>query len=235
MGAGLLVVVLAVAAPAPKGKPADAPPGPITDEQLAQSARNLRAIGRAMHSHETAHRSLPTDVPSKDKKPLLSWRVRLLPLLGHEDLYKQFKLDEPWDGPANQKLIEKVPAVYAPVRGKAAPGQTFYQAFGGKRGLFAPGARPRLAAIPDGASNTFLLAEAARPVTWTKPQDLEFDGEAVPDLGGMFDGRFHAATGDGSVIRFRTGVPAATLRLWIDPDDRTPLPADRGEDRGPGR
>lgn len=103
--------------------------------------------------------------------------------------------------------------------------------FGGKRGLFAPGAKPSLRTIPDGSSNTFLVAEAGKPVAWTKPQDLEFDGETVPELGGMFDGRFYAVTGDGSVARFRANVKARTLKLWIDPDDGTPLPEDLGVDK----
>ena len=79
------------------------------------------------------------------------------------------------------------------------------------------------------------MAEAGKPVIWTKPQDLEFDGETLPELGGMFDGKFYAVTGDGSVIRFRANVPPVTLKLWIDPDDGRPLPKDPGFDKEPGR
>lgn len=173
---------------------------------------------------------LPTNVQSKDKKPLLSWRVQLLPFLEQDHVYKQFKIDEPWDSDHNKKLIDKIPKIYVPVRGKADKGKTFYQVFGGERGLFRPGVVRTIGRIPDGSSNTFLVAEAAKPVIWTQPADMEFDGQTVPALGGMFDGRFHAAVGDGTVVRFRNNVPVATLKLWIDPDDRTPLPADRGED-----
>ncbi len=82
-------------------------------------------------------------------------------------------------------------------------------------------------------SNTLLVAEAAKPVVWTKPEDLVFDGKDVPALGGLFDGRFHAAMGDGSVSRFRKGVDPATLRLLIDPADGVPLPEDIGLDPEP--
>ena len=34
-------------------------------------------------------------------KPMLSWRVAVLPYVEQDDLYKQFKLDEPWDSPHN--------------------------------------------------------------------------------------------------------------------------------------
>src|SRR5207237_5706 len=114
-------------------------------------------------------------------------------------------LDEAWDSQHNRKLIEKMPKVYAPVRGKADAGTTFYQAFGGSNGWLKPGAR-FVESFPDGTSNTFLVAEAGRPVVWTKPDDLVFNGKDVPALGGLFDGKFHAAMGDGSVRRFRRGV-----------------------------
>ncbi len=39
----------------------------------------------------------------------LSWRVHLLPFLGHNALYKQFRLEEPWDSPHNQQLLSSMP------------------------------------------------------------------------------------------------------------------------------
>ncbi|HCO22471.1 MAG TPA: hypothetical protein DIT97_05185, partial [Gimesia maris] len=32
-------------------------------------------------------------------RPHLSWRVHILPFMGEEDLFQQFKLNEPWDSP----------------------------------------------------------------------------------------------------------------------------------------
>jgi hypothetical protein len=232
---GLVGTLLAVPArPAPAVKePTD---GPITPEQMAKSADNLKRIAMAMHRYNDDTDSLPINRLSKDKKPLLSWRVQMLPYLGEKKLYGQFKLDEPWDSAHNKALIEKVPAVYAPVRGTAGKGQTFYQVFGGKQGLFRPGEQPNLSSsFPDGATNTFMVAEAAKPVTWTEPADLEFDGETVPALGGMFDGRFHAAFGDGTVKRFRKDAPAEALKLLICPDDGHVLPDDYGLDEEPKR
>jgi hypothetical protein len=223
-----LVAVPALPAPGSKDK-ADAPLGPITDAQLATSVNNLKQIAIAFHSYNDTAGVLPTNQLSKDKKPLLSWRVQILPYIEHVDLYRQFKLDEPWDSENNKKLIDRMPDVYAPVRGKADKGMTFYQAFGGSNGWMKPGAKiPN--AFPDGTSNTFFAAEAAKPVVWTKPDDLEFDGKTVPKLGGMFDGKFHAAMADGSVQRFRKDAPADALKLLIDPADGIVLPRDIGLD-----
>jgi Protein of unknown function (DUF1559) len=232
--AGTAVVLLALPGrgqPAPKPKEKErAADGPITAEQLQKSAENLKNIALAHHNYNDAQRVLPTNHLSKDGKPLLSWRVQILPYVEQDALFKQFKMDEPWDSEHNKKLVDKMPEIYAPVRGKADAGMTFYQAFGGKRGWQQPGARIP-ASFPDGTSNTLLVAEAAKSVIWTKPEDLTFDGLKVPELGGMFDGKFHAAFADGSVQRFRKGAPAATLKLLIDPADGMVLGPDLGFDK----
>jgi hypothetical protein len=216
-----------LAAPAKKEK--EEPLGPITAEQLQTSEDNIKNIVLAYHNFNDANGFLPTNQLSKDMKPLLSWRVQILPYIEQDNLYKQFKLDEPWDSDHNKKFIEQMPKIYAPVRGKADPGTTFYQAFGGSNGWLKPGASiPR--SFPDGTSNTFVCAEAAKPVIWTKPDDLIFNGKDVPALGGMFDGRFHAGMGDGSVRRFRKGADPDVLKLLIDPTDGAVLPDDIGLD-----
>ncbi|HEX3152886.1 MAG TPA: DUF1559 domain-containing protein [Gemmataceae bacterium] len=220
----------ACAAPAPKEK-APEPDGPITPEMLRKSSNNLKQFALAFHNFSDANKELPANQMSKDGKPLLSWRVQILPYIEQDELYKQFKLDEPWDSPNNKKLIDKIPAIYVPLRGKAEKGQTFYQVFGGKHGLFPPGFKYSLATIPDGTSNTFMIAEAGKPVIWTKPDDMVFDGKTVPELGGMFDGKFHAAMGDGSVMRFRKNADQDTLKMLIDPADGAVLPRDLGLDK----
>jgi len=216
-----------LAAPAKKEK--EEPIGPITAEQLQTSEQNIKNIVLAYHNFNDTNGFLPTNQLSKDKKPLLSWRVQILPYIEEDNLYKQFKLDEPWDSDNNKKLIEAMPKLYKPVRGKADPGMTFYQAFGGSNGWLKPGASIP-ASFPDGTSNTFVCAEAAKPVIWTKPDDMIFNGKDVPALGGMFDGRFHAGFGDGTVRRFRRGAGPDVLKLLIDPADGAVLPEDIGLD-----
>jgi Protein of unknown function (DUF1559) len=226
--ASLLVAVaagLVIAAPATKDKKADDELlGPITQQQLDQSANNLKQIVLAFHNYAAAYNDkLPTNECSKDGKPILSWRVSLLLFIEQDELYKQFKLDEPWDSENNKRLIEKIPAIYAPVRGKAAKGQTFYQTFAGKHGWMKPGASMP-GSFQDGTSNTFLVAEAAKPVIWTKPDDMEFDGTTVPKFGGMFDGRFTAAFADGHTQRFKKDMTDDLLKLLIDPADGMSIP-----------
>src|SRR5262249_21734482 len=68
-----------------------------------QSTNNLKQIALAMHSyHDTMGRFPPAIVRDKEGKPLYSWRVLLLPYLEQQNLYNQFKLDEPWDSEHNR-------------------------------------------------------------------------------------------------------------------------------------
>jgi len=82
-----------------------------------QCATNLKVIGLAMHNYHDAYGQFPpAAILDNQKKPLLSWRVQLLPFLDHDDLYKEFHRDEPWDSEHNKKLIAKIPKNFkAPV------------------------------------------------------------------------------------------------------------------------
>jgi hypothetical protein len=163
---------------------------------------------------------LPGNILDKDGKPLLSWRVAILPFLEEADLYKQFKLDEPWDSDNNKKLVEKMPKVYTPVRVKSKAGETYYQTFTGKGTLFVDNvAKYTLGNIPDGTSNTGFVYEAGEPVIWSKPADLVYDEKKLPKLGGIFDGEMLVGMGDGSVRHFKKNPDEQHLRYVIMPDD----------------
>jgi hypothetical protein len=160
----------------------------------------------------------------------LSWRVALLPYLGEGALYKEFRLDEPWDSKHNKKLLARMPKIYAPtVSGKPArPNTTYYQVFTGPDTPFNPravrGAPPISlgaslpASFTDGTSYTILVVEAGKPVPWTKPEDLTYDAKKpVPKVGGLFREGFHIALVDGSTRFIDRKIDARTLRALITP------------------
>src|SRR5262249_30419081 len=103
----------------------------------AQTANNLKQIALAMHNyHSTYNHFPPHAIYSKDGRPLLSWRVLLLPYLEQDAVFKQFKLDEPWDGPHNKKLLAHMPKVFADPNVHTTQPETVYQAFVGPRAIF---------------------------------------------------------------------------------------------------
>jgi hypothetical protein len=167
-----------------------------------QSQNNLKQIGLAMHNyHDTFGRFPPQALTDKNGKPLLSWRVAILPFIEQDAVYRQFKLDEPWDSEHNKKLLEQMPKIYTPVNAKTGEKyETFYQVFAGKGTVFEPGEKITFASITDGTSNTIMVVEAGDAVPWTKPDDLPFDSDkALPKLGGEFPDVINAAFCDGSV------------------------------------
>ena len=128
----------------------------------AQSTNNLKQIGLAFHSYHDANKSFPAAFTRDAKgRPLLSWRVQLLPYLDQEALYKQFKLDEPWDSPHNKKLAEVVVAVYqSPLYPDLLSGKTTYLVPTGPKTIFEGPEEAQFKKITDGTSNTVMVLEA---------------------------------------------------------------------------
>jgi len=211
------------------------------DTRKRRSEANLRQITLALSDYALERRHLlPAAIcDRKSGRPLLSWRVALLPRIGQEDLYKQFKLDESWDGPNNKKLLEKMPNVYAPpgaesrgvltcYRGLTAaegsPHRTAWETLVDKEaplgfwgGRFPPGERF------DGTSNTIFVVETSEMVEWTKPGELDYDAKKpLPKLGGVFKDGFHVGLMDGAVLFFSSRMDDATLRGFITTNGREP-------------
>jgi hypothetical protein len=187
-----------------------------------QSMNNLKQMTLAMHGYNEANGMLPSAaICDKNGKHLLSWRVAILPFIEQENLYRQFKLDEPWDGPNNSKLIALMPKTYAlPSDAKAAPGYTYFRVFVGNGAAFNWCQGVSLAGgFKDGTSNTILVAEAATAVPWTKPDELDFDPNGpAPALGGHFAGGFLVGMADGLVRQVPKTVGPQTLKAAITRD-----------------
>lgn len=136
---------------------------------------DLKMIALAMHNYHDAHKSFPPGgTVDRNGKPLLSWRVHILPFLEYNALYRKFKLDEPWDSEHNRKLIDQMPKEYASRRA-AKDGKTTILGFSGAGSLFPkPGEGVRINDVKDGTSNTIMCisAPASQAVVWTKPDDL---------------------------------------------------------------
>jgi hypothetical protein len=199
--------------------------------QKTASANNLKQIGIAALQFGTERGRFPAvAVQPRDGRPLLSWRVMLLPYLGEQNLYLQFKLDEPWDSLHNKRLLTPMPKVFAhPAAPDAttAAGKTHYRAFYGPRAFFDPTVTlpaqgfpgPTLGVglmdITDGMSNTIMVVEAADPIEWTKPDELRFDPNApLPKLG-VFEDGFHVVLADGSVRFFPKPVDEKMMKAAI--------------------
>jgi hypothetical protein len=144
----------------------------------AQSMNNVKQIALAMHNYHDVFKAFPAHANYANKKPLLSWRVHILPFIEQDGLYRQFKLDEPWDSPHNKALIKQMPETYRSPLAKNLPaGKTTYLTPVGPNMIFGSPEGMSMLKITDGTSNTILTVEAdeAKAVFWTQPEDLKVD------------------------------------------------------------
>ncbi len=194
---------------------------PAVQRALAEAERtgrgnNLKMLGLALHNHHDATGAFPA-VASHDKqaKPLLSWRVHILPYVEQEALYREFRLDEPWDSAHNKQLIGKMPAIFRGPTSKAAQGMTTLVAPVSPTAIFAGGPKGvQVNDITDGTSNTILLIDVddAHAVPWTKPDDWKLDA-AQPHKGlrEHANGVYAALFADGLVHFLPKDLDAKTL------------------------
>jgi type II secretory pathway pseudopilin PulG len=184
----------------------------------AQSTNNLKQIALAMHMYHDANKVFPPRASyAADGTPLLSWRVHILPYIGEEALYRQFKLDEAWDSPHNKQLVEQMPSLYRNPSVPPSNSMASYLVPCGKGSIFEGQDGTAINRIKDGTSNTILALEANEnaSVIWTKPDDYNFDpARPMQGVGSAHPGGFLVALADGSVRFISSSIdPALFLNL----------------------
>jgi len=204
------------------------------------TSNNMKQVGLGLHNYHDTNDGFPTNSYDANGKPLLSWRVHILPHIEQENLYRQFKLDEPWDSPHNRTLLDQMPATYGTAAERRGPRgtKTHLRAFATAGGVMAPAKRPpvkdrngaplpvglRLGDVRDLQDATFLAVEAGEAVEWTKPDDLAWDvGQPLPALGGARGADiFLAIMADGSVKAVKKTVTPEQLKAAITYDGKDP-------------
>ncbi|QDS96809.1 DUF1559 family PulG-like putative transporter [Adhaeretor mobilis] len=149
----------------------------------SQRMNNFKQMALAILNYESANGMCPPRaIYSEEGKPLLSWRVAVLPYMDQQALYNQFHLDEPWNSEHNLKFAETVVPVYRDpdpsIRRELK--EHFYTTYLGVAGpgtVFQGAEGVKYKEITDGTSNTALIVEVTpdRAVPWTKPADWEVD------------------------------------------------------------
>jgi Protein of unknown function (DUF1559) len=118
----------------------------------------------------------PAFVADRDGTPMHSWRVLILPFLEQQELYKAYNFAEPWNGPNNRKLANRVGHIY--LRSGLESDQvttTSFVAVVGPQTAW-PGTKPTTYKdLGDGSHDTLLVVEVLDgQFLWMEPKDLEF-------------------------------------------------------------
>ena len=142
---------------------------------------NLHQLALALLHYEHMNRSLPPAcVRGPDGKPWHSWRVLLLPSADAKPTYEQYDFSEPWDGPKNRQLAEKIPSGYRCPSAPYAPATfrtiTSYVAVTGPGTLWLGSESRALHDVRDDPAKTLLLVEIAdSDIPWMEPRDLSLE------------------------------------------------------------
>jgi hypothetical protein len=186
-----------------------------------RTIENLRNIGLAFEQYVKKNGRYPAPaIYGPGGEALLSWRVELLPYLGHEALHRQFQLDQPWDSPHNLPLLERIPLVYqSPDRFDET---TNYLVPVGSATVFPgqQGLTPRR--IEDGVDNTVVLLEVDDQLAcaWTKPEDYNLNAMTPPSgLGELRQGGFFVVFGGGRVRQIGADASLAQMKGVLSIDD----------------
>jgi len=195
-------------------------------EYQRQRMNSFKMLGLAMHNYLAQKNTFPPYANfDADGRPLLSWRVHLLPYLEQSALYQQFHLDEPWDSEHNRKLIDQMPAIFADpdpaVRAAVGDkGRTTFVVPTGEGLLFGGNEGLKLSEVTDGTSSTILTVEVApeQAVVWTQPADWKVNlDKPLQGLERKDRDYFTVSSSDGSVRTMRTDNSPEIIRSLLTP------------------
>lgn len=176
---------------------------------------NLRHITLAILNYQDQTGELPPRyIPDENGRPMHSWRVLILPYLDDpeaQSVYDEYDFSEPWDGPNNRRLHDRMPSVFGcpsdSSRSESRGGDTNYVVIAGPDAPLQP-AVPRqppgdpssdnplarwrstttIASLLDGPSKTIAVVEVVGlHVNWLEPVDLDV-GDAVAPINESRDG-----------------------------------------------
>ena len=213
---------------------------------------NLKQIAVALHNyHQTYSCFPPAFLPDEQGHPKHSWRVLILPFLGHQTLYSAYNFNEPWDSPSNRRLLAQRPTEFScPAHGNDSRHHdtcTSYVAVVGPSTSWPGPVGKRLSQLVDPTGEILLVVEAAGDdIPWTEPQDLmlpeareqltltdpeQFGGHRYEDfLTVQFAGR-NAAMVDGSVTFLSARMSQNRwAQLLVDNDGAKPASVGSFED-----
>jgi hypothetical protein len=192
-------------------------------------SNNLKQIGIALHNYHDVYGAFPPAyVADEHGRPMHSWRVLLLPFLEQQNLYAQYRFDEPWDGPNNRTLAGQMSQIYGcPSDADAPLGTTSYLAVVGPETMWPGEKAVSLSDIKDGSSNTLIVVEShASGIHWMEPRDLHTlqmpmavnakQGQGICSCHPSSNGGIaQFLRADCSVGQFTTDAPPAEIRAAL--------------------
>lgn len=204
-----------------------------------QCKTHLKQIGLALHNYHDEFGCFPPAFVADDKgRPIHSWRVLILPWLDQKALYDEYLFDEPWDGPNNSRLAERMMEVYSCPRAEQkldSPERFFtsYVAVVGSETAWPGTESISTSDIKDGTETTVIVVEVTNSgIHWMEPRDLHVvqmsrtvNGKAGQGISGPHKDGAYVLRADGAVLFVRDGMSSAGIDALLTIDGEEPAPA----------
>lgn len=203
---------------------------------------NMRNIALALQQYEILNGTLPPAyIADESGKPMHSWRVLLLPYLEQQQIYRQYRFDEPWDSPNNSQLHGHIVKLFKCPSDNRTTNDTSYVFVTGSQTIWPGATATKLADIKDGPGSTIFLVEVHNSgIHWMEPRDLDFAQMpmAINPTKGLGISSVHLPEGFANVV-FADGKPQripntasakairAALTISGGEKDRLPVVKDR--------
>ncbi|MDR2169010.1 MAG: DUF1559 domain-containing protein [Planctomycetaceae bacterium] len=172
----------------------------LREEKIRQrQLEQLKALANVLIQYDRLNKKFPQPICDADGKPLLSWRVAILPLIGQQELYNKFNLKEKWDSPTNLQLIKSIPPIFTPPNNTEPNGKTQIQRFTSTE---TPLSDPNMTIAKIKQPRTTLMlfqTTESNAIEWTKPDELTYDENNIDKI---FNNTIIAITFSGEPIRF---------------------------------
>ena len=176
----------------------------------------------------------PPYLADGEGRPMHSWRVLILPYIEQDELYKQYDFNEPWNGPKNRLLADRMPKMYA-LHGEHRPGLTTtnYVAVTGPETVWSPDQPLRFEDVMDRTGSTILVVEnRGANIHWMEPRDFVLDEMPMElnhplGLNSKYKSPAVAMT-DGSIRQLRPPLTPETLRALFTRNGGEPLSDEDG-------
>ncbi len=203
-------------------------PGRTT--RAAHDKNNLKMLALAMYSYHDVNRHFPPAVViGPDGKTPHSWRVEVLPFVDGGALYHQYRMDEPWDSPANKQILEQMPDVFrSPYDDPKSTNSGYFCSHGLRHGRRSPDSRH----LGRHVQHDFCSSRPSGAFPGRNPKTFRsIRDKPLPTLGGFVPGEFVAVMCDGSVHRFKIDQVKDQLKWLIQRNDGQPINLKRSIER----
>jgi hypothetical protein len=155
-------------------------------KEAREAARNMNCRGHmsqltfALQSYHDVYGQFPPAFTlGPDGTRWHSWRVLVLPFSDQDNVYKEYRFDEPWNSPHNRQLERRINLTLFQCpshEGYERNLHTNYVVVVGAGTAFPGETTTMLADFHNGGQNTILLVEMAHSgIHWMEPRDLELD------------------------------------------------------------